>query len=125
MTILNTTTLAAVIRADAEAIEHAMREGRVTDPETVLPGVLVQEIALSNSDAYALPGGMGAVIADDYDADPWAFCARMSVALRVSAQLHQAAPELLPLLTGTDPGTYAAILATLDETAGPGEDGDA
>ena len=123
MTVLDT-TLAAVIRADAEALEHAMREGRVTDPETVLPGVLVQEIALSNSEAYALPGGMGALIASDYDADPWAFCARMVVALRVSAQLHQT-PELLPLLTGTDPATYAAILATLDETAGPGEDGHA
>ncbi|HLK43435.1 MAG TPA: hypothetical protein VKV34_08840 [Thermoleophilia bacterium] len=123
MTVLDT-TLAAVIRADAEALEHAMREGRVTDPETVLPGVLVQEIALSNSEAYALPGGMGALIASDYDADPWAFCARMVVALRVSVQLHDA-EALLPLLTGTDPATYAAILATLDETAGPGEDGHA
>jgi len=122
MTVLDD-TLAAVIRADAEALEHAMREGRVTDPETTLPGVLVHEIAQSNSDAYACEGGMGALIAGDYDADPWAFCARMSVALRVSARLHQA-PELLPL-TGIDPGTYAAILATLDETAGPGEDGHA
>lgn len=90
----------AVVRADAEAIEHAMLEGRVTDPAVALPAQLVIEIAVSHCQASAVPGGLPALIAGEYDSDPAAFCARIVPALAASARLH-GVPELLPVLTRT------------------------
>jgi hypothetical protein len=92
----------AVIRDDAEAIEHAIHDGRLTPHGILLAGTeVVLEIAESRAQGARTPGGLPTLVAADYADNPAAFCARMRTALALAAQLHHA-PQLLPMLTATN-----------------------
>lgn len=89
----------AAIRQDAEALEHALVERRI-DPAYATPRVLVPEIAVSLHEAACVPGGLPALVADDYHRDPGAFVTRMRTALWWSCLLHNAADRWGELITG-------------------------
>jgi hypothetical protein len=89
----------AAIRADAEALEHALVQRRI-DPAYATPGVLVPEIAVSLHEASLTAGGLAALVADDYTRDPGAFVTRMRTALWWSCLLHNAADRWGELTTG-------------------------
>lgn len=89
----------AVIRLDAELLEHALVTRRI-DPGYATPGVLVAEIAYGMHEADTVPGGLAALLADDYDHDPGAFCTRMRTALWWSCLLHHATDRWGELTTG-------------------------
>jgi hypothetical protein len=107
-----------VIHADAELLEVAAHRGHLTDLSGASAAVLVLEIAWSRSYTES-HGGVGAVIAEDYDQNPAAFVARLAAALRVAELLHTT-PELLP--TPTPPTADELAEALLAESAGEGGD---
>jgi len=94
-----TEDLLTAIRTDAEALEHALVERRI-DPAYATPGVLVPEIAFSLHEAASTPGGLSALVAEDYDRDPGAFVTRMRTALWWSCLLHNATDRWPELTTG-------------------------
>lgn len=95
------TTLDA-IRSDAEAIEHALVEG-LLEARTDLPDSdVVAAIAAVAREARVAPGGLSALFAEDYWADPDAFCRRMRHALALAEHLNHAEDQW-PALTGTTP----------------------
>jgi hypothetical protein len=86
------TTLDA-IHADAEAIEHALVAGLLTDATEVPDSDVVAAIALVAREARLAPGGLAALFAEDYWACPEAFARRMHTALALAEHLnHAAAP---------------------------------
>lgn len=74
--------------ANAEAIERALHEGLLPAAGVLPDAVLTAAIAAVAREAGAVPGGLGALLAGDYDANPEAFCRRMHAALRLAAQIN-------------------------------------
>lgn len=78
------------IRADAEAIEHALCEG-LLDPATDLPDAdVIAAIAAVAREADLAPGGLAALFAEDYFRSPDAFCRRMHTALALAGRINHA-----------------------------------
>jgi hypothetical protein len=82
-----TTTLDA-IHADAEAIEHALVAGLLTDATDLPDADVVAAIALVAREANLAPGGLAALFADDYWHDPEAWARRMHTALALAEHLN-------------------------------------
>jgi hypothetical protein len=92
----------AVIRLDAEALEHAAHLGHLA-LSSALPAVLVESIAWAHHVTDALPGGLSGAVAADYEDAPGAFVTRWLDALWRSAQLHHATDRWPELTTGLAP----------------------
>jgi len=82
------TTLDA-IRADAEAIEHALCAGLLDTAAVDLPDAdVVAAIAAVAREADLAPGGLAALFADDYFRDPQAWSRRMHTALALAGRIN-------------------------------------
>lgn len=92
-------TLIDDIRTSAEAIEHAMHEGRIAFLGLLPDSEVLRAMVLVAEQARPLPGGLGALMAADYAENPEGFCRRMHAALYRAAEMHRAV-ELYPQLVG-------------------------
>lgn len=81
-------TLTEIVTANAEAIERALHEGLLPGAGALPNIVITEAIAAVAREAGAVPGGLRALLAGDYDDDPAAFCRRMHAALRLAAQIN-------------------------------------
>lgn len=126
----------AAVHRDADAIEHAMHEGRLYDLGLRTDTQVREQIAVSLAQARDLlgdgPDAIAGLAAADYCDHPAGFAGRRRSALWRACQLH-GAEWLWWQLIGQDPTADPAPLipavdelaeALLAESAGPGVDGD-
>lgn len=125
--------LFAMVEVHADAIEHALHEGRLVDLGLRTDAEVFAQVEVSLAQAARLAGGAGAramaaLAAADYCDDPAPFAARRRAALWRSCQLH-GCEELYWRMSGLQPAAvpeglvdrFAEVL--LGEAAGLGEDG--
>lgn len=86
------------IRSDAEAIEHALCEGLLSERDDLPDADVVNAIAVVAREARLAPGGLAALFAEDYWRDAQAWARRMHTALALAAHLHHAEDQY-PALT--------------------------
>lgn len=125
--------LFAMVEVHADAIEHAVHEGRLVDLGLRSDAEVFAQVEVSLVQAAQRAGSSGsramaALAAADYCDDPGAFAARRRAALWRSCQLHgcedlywQLAGFHLPLVPEALMGRFVDVL--LGESAGAGEDG--
>ncbi|MGH3415312.1 MAG: hypothetical protein ACRDVE_10165 [Actinocrinis sp.] len=123
----------ALVELHADAIEHAMHEGRLADVGLRTDDEVAAQIEVSITQARTRLGdrvsAMAALAAADYCEDPTAFVERRRAALWRSCQMH-GCEQLFWAMNGQDPSIRPAPVfdalgdLLLDETAGPGSDGD-
>lgn len=126
--------LFAMVEVHADAIEHAMHEGRLVDLGLCTDAQVFAQVEVSLAQAAQRAGfagarAMAALSAADYCDDPGAFAPRRKAALWRSCQLH-GCEDLYWQLTGFHLPPVPAVLmgrfvdALLGECAGPGSDGE-
>lgn len=111
--------LFALVERDADAIEHALYEGRLANLGLRTDDEVSAQIAVSLSEAGPAVNAMAALAAADYCENPSAFAPRRWAALWRACQLH-GCEDLYWALQGPDPAAPGAPRLSALHCAVPG-----